>query len=775
MAQAEPNVHCSSPSLTPDTAAPLRPHASSVPPPPALSAPEGLLDALPLWLASFDRDGRYLYVNRRYAERFNVEPCAFIGRRIGDFIGPEALSRLQPHIDEVLKGTTVTFEVELDYPYAAGQVVRSTLTPVVDADGCVTGWHGCAENVTEARRNDKRLRQFEFVMERTHDFVGIADLAFRAQFLNRAGAAILGVDLSQPFPASLTVFEAIMPEHHGFLRHEFFPRVRRDGRATAELQFRNVVTGEPIWMEYSVVRMDDEQGRHTGYATISRNLSEVKAAQARLAQAALQTDASLRRFQELADALPQIVWSSDGTGVHDYFNRRYYDLMGVEPGTPVDPWGSLHPDDLPRCAVAWDRALTDGTTFEEEFRLRFPRDAEYRWYLGRTVPVRDAGGVVVRWYGTSTDIHEQKRALDDLAQSRERLSAALDASDTGTFRWQIDTNELGWDDNLKRLFGLPVSASIDSFEDFIQRVHPDDRERVIDACVRSAQGGVDFQEEFRIVGDSPRWLFDKGRVYRSGDRVYMTGACTDITDRRLQEEALRTADRQKDEFLGMLSHELRTPLAPMAFAIALLARGETAAEHRRPLDVLSRQVQRLRTLVDELLDISRARLGKIQLEREPIDLRVIVSQAVDEARPLFEARRHTLDVRLPAHPAPVLVDRTRIGQVVDNLLANAAKYTPDRGVITVVVEEHGDDVRLRVRDSGVGIEPGRLAGIFELFAQEDSARDRSEGGLGIGLALVERLVQLHGGRVAASSEGPGTGAEFIVSLPATRASSVVTA
>lgn len=604
---------------------------------------------MPLLLASFDCEGRYLFANRRYAERFGLEPSSLIGRNIEDIVGPAAMARLRPYIAEVLAGRSVTFEVEIDYPDASGQCVRSTLTPMVDAEGSVTGWHGAAENVTASRRVDARLRQFEFVLERTGDFVGIADLAFRPLFVNQAGAAIIGADLSKPFPDTLTVFAVIMPEHHQFLRDEFFPRVLCDGSASAEVQFRNVVTGQGTWMDYSVVRLDDAQGRPTGYATISRDLTDSKRVEARLAQAARESN-----------------------------------------------------------------------------------------------------------------------------ESRERLTAALDASDTGTFRWQIDTNELEWDDKLKLLFGLTPTTPVKSFEDFIHRVHPDDRERVIQACVRSARDAVDFQEEFRTAGESPRWLSDRGRVYRSGDRIYMTGACTDITERRLQEEALRAADRQKDEFLGMLSHELRTPLAPMAFAIALLARGEAPPEHRRPLEVLTRQVQRLRTLVDELLDISRARLGKIRLERERIDMRLIVSHAVEAARPLLEARRHALDLRLGDDAAFVLADRTRLGQVVDNLLANAAKYTPDQGTIRVVVEHVDTDIALRVRDSGVGIDPSRLQQIFELFGQEPSSHELADGGLGIGLALVERLVHLHGGRVEALSEGPGTGAEFVVRLPAARASMAAT-
>ena len=287
--------------------------------------------------------------------------------------------------------------------------------------------------------------------------------------------------------------------------------------------------------------------------------------------------------------------------------------------------------------------------------------------------------------------------------------------------------------------------------------------------------GIDFQQEFRVVkpDGAVAWLFDKGRVGADGGRRFMTGACTDVTERRLTEEALRLADREKDEFLGMVSHELRTPLSPMVVALTLIERADGPARDRA-LEILGRQVTRMRTLVDDLLDLSRVRLGGLDLRCEPVDLREVVRHAVDAARPGMEARRHKAHVQLPHELPAVLGDAGRLGQVVDNLLTNATKYTPDGGRIEVFVVACQQHVQLRVRDSGIGIDPARLARVFELFEQEDAGRARSEGGLGIGLALVERLVRLHGGTVEARSEGLDLGSEFIVTLPRAPRENVVT-
>ena len=414
-------------------------------------------------------------------------------------------------------------------------------------------------------------------------------------------------------------------------------------------------------------------------------------------------------------------------------------------------------------------AVRNGTPFEMEYRLAFPGLERYRWYLGRALPLVDDSGAVVRWYGTSTDIHDRKMAESELGESRARLRAALDASVTGTFRWDIVTNVLESDSNLDRLFGLSSDTAAKSLSEFFLLVHPDDRDRVIEACRRSAEHGADFEEEFRVVrpDGSVRWLFDKGKTMLGPDGRprTMDGACVDVTERREKEEALRAADRQKDEFLGMLAHELRNPLAPIIYSVAALERQMPAPEARRPLEIIARQARRMTRIVDDLLDVSRVTQGKISLQRERLDVAAIVGNAADVSRAAMTARGHRFEVRVPGTPLPVSGDAVRLGQVFENLLSNAAKYTPPGGDVTVVVERDNADAVVRVRDTGVGISADVLPRIFDLFVQADTTLDRAEGGLGIGLTLVERLIRMHGGGVEAHSDGPGLGSEFRVRLP----------
>ena len=240
----------------------------------------------------------------------------------------------------------------------------------------------------------------------------------------------------------------------------------------------------------------------------------------------------------------------------------------------------------------------------------------------------------------------------------------------------------------------------------------------------------------------------------------------DITDRVKAEEALRQDDRRKDEFLAMLAHELRNPLSPIGAAADLLAMGRLdAARIQQTSAVISRQVRHMTGLVDDLLDVSRVTRGLITLEREKLDARRIVAEAVEQVRPLIDARRHQLTVHTPPQPAFVLGDQKRLTQVLANLLNNAAKYTPLEGRIEIAVELDDEFVRMRVTDNGIGMAPEVLARAFELFSQAERTSDRSQGGLGIGLALVKSLVELHGGSVSAHSEAVGQGSTFGLKLP----------
>jgi signal transduction histidine kinase/CheY-like chemotaxis protein len=251
----------------------------------------------------------------------------------------------------------------------------------------------------------------------------------------------------------------------------------------------------------------------------------------------------------------------------------------------------------------------------------------------------------------------------------------------------------------------------------------------------------------------------------SGQIVGAVNILVDITDRKRAEEEVREASRRKSEFLAMLAHELRNPLAPIRNGLQILRlAGNNSVAAAEARSMMERQFGQMVRLIDDLLDLSRITKGKIELRKQELDLAGAVRDAVETSRPLIEAAGHQLTVTLPPGPVYVNGDRTRLAQVFANLLNNSAKYTPQGGRISLIVERHGSDGVVKVKDNGVGISADMLPKIFEMFTQVDRSMERAQGGLGIGLSLVRGLVEMHGGRVEVHSEGLGKGSEFIVRL-----------
>ncbi len=300
----------------------------------------------------------------------------------------------------------------------------------------------------------------------------------------------------------------------------------------------------------------------------------------------------------------------------------------------------------------------------------------------------------------------------------------------------------------------------------------------LDAMAQVAQQVIDHRDYSRRVGafggdeigmvvaafDN---MLEEVQFREKALRETNTALSAEVADRQAAEAALREADRRKDEFLATLAHELRNPLAPIRHAVKLLeVRQATDTQKEWSREVISRQVQRMALLLDDLLDVSRITRGRLELKKDYVGLQALVATAVESARPLIEAKNHTLDISLPVNPIELEVDPLRMSQALSNLLTNAAKYTDEGGTITVAAKLEPQGLAISVKDSGIGLSTAVIPHLFEMFAQVDSVIDRAEGGLGIGLALVKGLLALHGGTVEAASEGADQGSEFVLHLPA---------
>jgi PAS domain S-box-containing protein len=357
--------------------------------------------------------------------------------------------------------------------------------------------------------------------------------------------------------------------------------------------------------------------------------------------------------------------------------------------------------------------------------------------------------------------------LDRLRRAGEE-QLRLFLSNARMFTWDVNvqTKKLTLSENAVDVLGMAPG----DLEAGYRLVHPDDVARLRSGMDGSARHGVGFTEELRILragtGDV-RWLEVRAVAVRDdADHVVgLSGISFDITERKGMEEALLESDRRKDEFLAMLAHELRNPLAPIRNSAELMMRTTPAgAPARRMVDIINRQATQMARMVDDLLDVSRITHRRIELERKPVDLSSVLAAAVEATAPMMLERRHRLKV-VSDLPVAVRGDAARLQQCLVNLLSNAAKYTDAGGEIRLTLARDGHEAVVAVTDHGAGIAPDVLPVVFDLFVQSARTLDRAQGGLGIGLSVVKRLVEMHGGRVTARSGGVGQGATFEIRLP----------
>jgi PAS domain S-box-containing protein len=420
-------------------------------------------------------------------------------------------------------------------------------------------------------------------------------------------------------------------------------------------------------------------------------------------------------------------------------------------------------------------AVLDGATPTLRVEFRVPSAAGRRWLLAIGTVERDAAGAPLRLSGITLDITGLKAAAAEVAASERRNTELLEfapmiawANQPGGFSTYLNPR---WYEYTGLLAG---TLSSDGWE---RVVHPEDLARVQEWAAATATATAPLECSYRLRRHDGvfRWFHGRMAPQRStdGSVIRWFGTAADVHDAKLTEQrlraeelTLRNADRRKNEFLAILAHELRNPLAPIRSATRILCLPASDAQSRAwAAAIVERQVKTMARLLDDLLDVSRISRSMLRLQKQRVTLAAVIDDAVEMVRPMFEARQHTLLQHRPDHPVELEVDPVRLAQVLTNLLANAAKYTDAGGAIELRAYLRDAHLHLEISDNGIGLEPEMLGAIFTLFSQVDTALERTEGGLGIGLALVKGLTQLHGGTVEAHSAGLGCGSQFHVILP----------
>jgi len=504
---------------------------------------------------------------------------------------------------------------------------------------------------------------------------------------------------------------------------------------------------------------------------------------------ALQSSATAERELRLrlaTDALGVGVFEVAGE-VPVWENDCMYQIFGRDPARgPIGPQefveSVLHPDDHPSLTAAFDSAIAEGRTLTVPCRIRRQNDGVWRWIEFTCHPGTDAQGNT-RVVGVVADVTERYQATERLRESEQRhrtlaqalqlhqarLETALHAGHLGAWQWDVGRGTAQWSDGLYEITGLTQQHGDEPIERFLQLVPDDDLPQVQQNMQRLVEHGEfpPIEHRIRRADGQLRWVHSSGRALRDDEGRVRTivGVLADVTEQKQLELALREQSRRKDEFLAMLGHELRNPLAPVVTAASALKRGVAPERAQRLYDVIERQSLQLTHLVNDLLDASRLTTGRIQIRPREVWAADVVRSAVEALEPELQRRGQQLELQHHGEARALQADPARLSQVLVNLLHNASKFSPDGGRIELHVNEQPQQLVVQVRDQGCGMAPELLTQVFGLFVQGPESAHRTRGGLGIGLALVQRLAQMHGGDVQAHSDGPGRGAVFTLRLP----------
>ncbi|MEA2491381.1 MAG: hypothetical protein QOH21_3173, partial [Acidobacteriota bacterium] len=523
------------------------------------------------------------------------------------------------------------------------------------------------------------------------------------------------------------------------------------------------------------------------------------------------------RYRSLVLARPvmQAIWVTNAAGevIDDLPAWRELTGQTVEEVRNSGWAEPIHPDDRAGLAVSWKQAIASETTFGHEFRMRL-RDGSYRWFRTTGVPILERGEIT-EWVGTTIDIHDQwlaKQGAELLVNASEVLGSSLEYETTLRNAAKLVVPELAdWcaidlvDEergNVRRVTVVHVDpAKVELAHAMRQRYPPDPATDTVLRVIRSGvsemmthipdelitRGARDAEHEAvirelkimsfmvvplrargRALGAMTLVSSESMRRFTDGDlrlaEEFARRASLSIDNARLYRDA-QAANRAKDEFLATLSHELRTPMTAVIGWARMLKMGLDPEDAVEAVDAIEKSAAVQAQLIEDILDMSRIMAGKLHIEPRPVDLRTVTNHALAAVHPTAAAKGVELLTSFTPSPASVMGDDARIQQVVWNLLTNSIKFTPAGGRVEVRIEAAGDVVRLSVRDTGEGIDPSFLPSVFEPFRQQDSSTTRVHGGIGLGLAIVRRLVDLHGGVIRVASEGKGQGAMFVVELP----------
>lgn len=772
---------------------------------------ESVYTYAPVGLGVIDSERRWMRVNKVMAEYFGRPPTDFIGKPVHEVL-PTIADGFDRHLQDSIESRRPVLNVEVsgECPITPGSIRTwsTNFYPLINGEKRLAGINVVTEDVTE----DKRA----IVEHLAHST--ILDMVTQQESLDvvltRLAAAVEGI-----FPGAksyiLKVDEVtheigpLLPAESAIARAIFSPTMNRNelevvyeaikkreeriipdlnqSSATGFIARAQQVGMRSCWIKPIVLTDGAVWGACViHHPTICQNPTQGERDHlevlVKLAVTVIERRAFLDRLTTTTERL-QYAERAGRIGVFDWnpqtgkvvWTPQLEESYGLAPGTfegSYEGWRKrVHPDDIGSVTDHLSRLMARGEThFKHEYRI-LHASGEVRWTSDQGEFSYNNAGQAVRMVGVAIDATERKRLEEQGRRDEERLNLALEGGNLGFWDWNIVTGDVQFGGSWASMLGYELDEIDPHVRAWEKLIHPDDKAEVEQKLAKHLAGETAvYEAEHRLRTKAGQWIWilDRGRVVErdsDGKATRAVGIHADINQQRMIRERLNSEAKRKDEFIATLAHELRNPLAPLRTGLEILKRDPAGRPAAQAREMMNRQLSHMVRLIEDLLDVSRISLGKLELRMERITLQSVIESALEHSRPAIDAAGHQLSLRLPQEEIFLMGDLARLSQVVANLLINAAKYTPPAGVITVEVQANAAQATICVSDTGIGIPAEKLAEVFEMFSQVSSPLDRTQGGLGIGLALVRRLVQMHGGAVHAESQGLGRGSSFTVSLP----------
>jgi PAS domain S-box-containing protein len=698
-------------------------------------------------------DGLILDINQRFLADAHLRREEVVGTPFTDLpvwsSDPDVQEHLRAAIARASRGETVRFEARI-YPRTdLDRDMLMTITSHRDASQQVEYLICAGRDITACKHAEDELRT---LVDAIPQFVWIAGPDGLITYNNQRLINYLALTLEQVEGTGWMA--GVHPNDRHRVWKAWQTSIQTGVPYEVEHRLQDGTIGAYRWFLVRGVPQKDAQGTILHWVGTCTDIDEQKRAEQQL-------KTSEENWRVLAETVPQLVWAARPDGRLDYANQRCGDLAQTEASQALGSgWSQfLHPDDSERTLALRQRAFAAGEPFESEHRLKDGQTGAYRWFLARAMPVRDETGQIVKWFGTCTDIDDQKRIEEALRQSQKRIRALIDSNIIGIVSIEGEEEVLvEANDAWLHMTGYTQEDVRNRTLNRVKIIAPEQASLFQCALQELAECGQHTPVETEVV------CKDGSRLPILGGAVLLQDRPRQIISFVLDNSARKELEQRKDDFISMASHELKTPLTSLKLQMQLLAKQLAKQGISDAAPALSRmevQGKRLERLIAELLDVSKIQAGRLEYVQEPVDLEALLYEVAETMQQI--STTHAVVVR-GAVPCRLIGDQGRLEQVFTNLISNAIKYSPDAKTVEMDLSAAEEVVTIQVHDHGLGIPREQRDKIFERFYRVADPKQKAIPGLGMGLYIVAEIVKRHGGTITVDS-AVGKGSTFTVTLP----------